>query len=192
MPPTNCQRTSGCSSVSLSIGRSMRVTRPAASSAARCVWKSSAGPLILPDTPRWPGWSSMALLLVLLPRLDDRLGVAEAIDAARNAAIDRDLDQHRADFIRRHAVVERAADVGLELLHPAKRGNHAEVEDRALARWQRVVAPGLAPAILRDDTLEVAIEVVGVRHRLIDVFIAGDLAAHLHADVVGFLVHENP
>src|SRR4029079_4913267 len=131
------------------------------------------------------------LLLVLLPRLDDRLGVAEAIDAARDAAIDRDLDQHCADFVRRHAVVERAADVGLELLHPAKRGNHAEVEDRAFARRQRVVAPGLAPAILRDDTLEVAIEVVDVRHRLVDVFIAGDLAAHLHACVVGFLVHAN-
>ena len=107
-----------------------------------------------------------------------------------NAAIDRDLDQHRADFVRRHAVVERAAHVGLEFLHAAERGDHAEVEDRALARRQRVVAPGLAPAILRDDALEVAVEVVDVRHRLVDVFVAGDLAAHLHADVVGFLVHD--
>jgi hypothetical protein len=48
MPPTNCQRTSGCNSVSLSIVRSIRVTSPAASSAARCCWKSSAGPLVLP------------------------------------------------------------------------------------------------------------------------------------------------
>ena len=52
MPPTNCQRTSGCSSVSLSIGRSMRVTSPAASSAARCCWKSSAGPLVLAEPLR--------------------------------------------------------------------------------------------------------------------------------------------
>src|SRR3954470_19313318 len=132
----------------------------------------------------------MALLLVFLPRLDDRLGVAEAVDATWDAAIDRDLDQHRADLVWRHAVVQRAADMGLELFHPAERGDHAEVEDRALARRQRVVAPGLAPAILRDDALEVAVEVVDVRHRLVDVFVAGDLAAHLHADVVGFLIHE--
>src|SRR3954471_11918263 len=95
------------------------------------------------------------LLVVLLPRLDDRLGVAEAIDAARDAAIDRDLDQHGADFVRRHAVVQRAAHVGLELLHAAERGDHAEIEDRALAWRQGVVAPGLAPAVLRDDALEV-------------------------------------
>src|SRR5258708_5825342 len=43
MPPRNCQRTSGCSSVSLSIGRSMRTRRPRASRSARCVWKSPAG-----------------------------------------------------------------------------------------------------------------------------------------------------
>ena len=54
-PPTNCQRTSGCSSVSLSIGRSMRVTSPAASSAARCCWKSSAGPLVFAGAPRLSG-----------------------------------------------------------------------------------------------------------------------------------------
>src|SRR3954466_3616375 len=101
MPPTNCQRPSGCSSVSLSIGRSIRVTSPAASSAARCCWKSSAGPLVLPAAPRLSVWSSIRLLLVLLPGLDDRLGVAEAIDPTRDAAIDRDLGQHRADFVWR-------------------------------------------------------------------------------------------
>src|SRR4029078_2825923 len=99
------------------------------------------------------------LLLVLLPRLDDRLGVTAAIDAAGNAAIDRDLDQHLADLVRGHAVVERAAHVSLEFLHAAERCDHAEVEDRALARRQRIVAPGLAPAILRHDALEVAVEV---------------------------------
>src|SRR5262249_32917082 len=42
-PPWNCQRTSGCSSVFLSIGRSTRTTRPCASSRARCCWKSRGG-----------------------------------------------------------------------------------------------------------------------------------------------------
>ena len=73
-------------------------------------------------------------------------------------------------------------------IRPSAR-DHAEVEDRALARRQRVVAPGFAPAVLRDDALEIAVEVVDVRHRLVDIFVARDLAAHLHAGVVGFLVH---
>src|SRR5262249_5292450 len=42
-PPWNCQRTSGCNSVFLSIGRSMRTSRPCASSSARCSWKSFGG-----------------------------------------------------------------------------------------------------------------------------------------------------
>ncbi len=45
-PPWNCQRTSGCSSVSLLIARSMRRSRPCASSRARCSWKSSGGPAV--------------------------------------------------------------------------------------------------------------------------------------------------
>src|SRR5262249_33338610 len=60
-PPWNCQRTSGCNSESLSIGRSTRTSRPSASSAARCVWKSSAGPAEAdPTAPTRAGWSSMA------------------------------------------------------------------------------------------------------------------------------------
>ena len=130
--------------------------------------------------------------LLLLVRVDDRLRGAEAVHADGDAAIDGDLRQHGADLVRRHAVVERAAGVGLELFHLAQRRDHAEVEDRALARGERVVAPRLAPAVLRDDALEVAVEVGEVRHRLVDIFIARDLAAHLHAGVVNLLIHGRP
>src|SRR5205085_5782555 len=40
MPPRNCQRTSGCISVSLLIARSTRIRRPASSSASRCSCRS--------------------------------------------------------------------------------------------------------------------------------------------------------
>src|SRR6185503_11639760 len=191
--PWNCQRTRGCNSASLSIGRSMRTTSPSASSAARCCWKSSAGPAELPAGRRLSGWSSIGgsrrlLRVVLLPLGDDRTGVAEAVHADRDAAVDRDLREHGADFVRRHAVVERAPHVGLELLHAAERSDHAEIEDRALARRQCVVAPGLAPAILRDDALEVAVEVVRAGHGLVDIAVARHFAAHFHPDVVDFLV----
>src|SRR5438270_10128841 len=41
MPPRNCQRTSGCISVSLFIGRVTRMSSPAASSALRCACRSA-------------------------------------------------------------------------------------------------------------------------------------------------------
>src|SRR5947208_3531206 len=40
MPPRNCQRTRGCISVSLSIGRSTVTSSPARSRATRCSWRS--------------------------------------------------------------------------------------------------------------------------------------------------------
>src|SRR5580700_10237491 len=68
-PPTNCQRTSGCSSVSLLIGVSMRVTRPAASRSARWSWKSSRGPCRVVRARRASSaWSSIAMSLTLMPR----------------------------------------------------------------------------------------------------------------------------
>src|SRR3954468_17650845 len=41
MPPRNCQRTSGCISVSLLIDRSTRTSKPAASSVFRCSCRSA-------------------------------------------------------------------------------------------------------------------------------------------------------
>src|SRR5229473_6281998 len=43
MPPRNCQRTSGCISVSLLIARSTRMRSPAASSFFRCSCRSAYG-----------------------------------------------------------------------------------------------------------------------------------------------------
>src|SRR5207244_10107149 len=88
------------------------------------------------------------------------------------------------------AVAQRAAHMGLEFLHLAERGDHAEVEDRALTRGQRFVAPRLAPAILRDDALEVAIEVVGAGERAVDIVLAQYLAPLGKPTVVRCLVHD--
>src|SRR5712691_3915036 len=130
-----------------------------------------------PETSRLPGLAQ------------NRFRDAEAIDPDRNTAIYRDLGEHRANLVGAQPVAERAADVGLELLHLAERGDHSEVEDRALARGQRLVAPGFAPAILGDDALKIAVEVVGALERAVDVLLAEHLAAHGEAAVVGVLVH---
>src|SRR6476660_2106574 len=115
----------------------------------------------------------------LLGLTQNCLRQAEAVHPDRDTAIDRDLSEYGADFVRSKAVANRPANVGLEFLHFAERGDHAEIEDRALARGQRVVAPGLSPAILGDDALEIAIEVVGALERAINILFAEHLAAHV-------------
>src|SRR5262249_47589984 len=118
-----------------------------------------------------------------------RLGHAKAVHADRDPTVDRDLGQHRTDLIGREAVAQRAANVGLEFLHFPERGDHAEIEDGALARAQRVVAPGFTPAILGDEALEIAVEVVGALERAIDIVLAEHLAAHAETAVIGVLIH---
>src|SRR5262249_34253458 len=120
---------------------------------------------------------------------EHRLGQAEAIHPHRDAAIDRDLGEHGANLVRREPVAQGAPHVGLEFLHLAERGNHAEVEYRALARRERVVAPGLAPAILGDDALEIAVEIIGALERAIDILGAEHLATHDKPAVIDVLVH---
>src|SRR5271166_1819506 len=56
-------------------------------------------------------------------------GDAEAIDADRYAAVDRDLREHRADLVGGQSVAQRAANMGCELLHLPQRRNHAEIEN---------------------------------------------------------------
>src|SRR6202044_736175 len=132
------------------------------------------------------------LLLVLLVLGDDRPRDAEAIDAGRGAAIDRDLRQRGADFVRGEPIGERAAHVGGELFHLAERADHAEIEQRALARFERLVAPGLAPAIFGEQPLKIAVEVVDVLQRAVDVSVAQNLFTFGKAEIVAFLVHGIP
>ena len=75
----------------------------------------------------------------VLHRLCEHLfGAAERDHRRRHAAVDRDLQEHFLDLFLGQAVVERAADVELELVLLAERAQHAEVEDRAhLARQAR-------------------------------------------------------
>ena len=63
---------------------------------------------------------------------------------------------------------------------------------RALAGFQRLVTPGLAPAIFGEQPLKIAIEIVDVVERAVDVGVAQNLFALGKADIVAFLVHGVP
>ena len=62
--------------------------------------------------------------------------------------------------------------MGGEFFHLAERRDHAEIENGTLARLQCFVAPGLAPAVFRQYSLKVAIEIVDVLQRPIDISFA--------------------
>src|SRR5262245_14772748 len=79
--------------------------------------------------------------------------------------------------------------MALELLHLAQRRDHTEVEDRALARAQGVVAPGLAPAILGQDALKIAVEIVNVVERAVNILVAQHPAPLGQPAVVHCLIH---
>src|SRR5262245_1071403 len=121
--------------------------------------------------------------------VDDLAGGPEAIHPDREPAIGGDLREHGADLVGGEPVAQRPAGVALELLHFPTRRDPPEIEDRALARAERRVAPDLAPAVLREDALEVAVEVVEAVERTIHIGVAQHLAAHGHALVVSLLVH---
>jgi hypothetical protein len=79
--------------------------------------------------------------------------------------------------------------VQLELVHLAERGDHAEIEYAALAARQRLVRPAEAPAVFAHDFLERLVEVVGVLHRAVDVFVAQHFAPHGESGIHQLLVH---
>ena len=75
-----------------------------------------------------------------------------------DAGVDRDLRQRLAQLVDRDPVAQRAAAVGLELRGAVERRQQAEVLEAALLVAQRRPRPDLAPAVLRDHALEVAVE----------------------------------
>src|SRR4029079_9707296 len=93
-------------------------------------------------------------------RGENLLGDPVTVHCRREPAIDRDLPQDGCKFIRREPIAEGPAEMGLEFMHPAKAGDHAEVEDAALARLESIVTPNRAPTIGREQFLKLPIEIV--------------------------------
>src|SRR5262249_33178582 len=110
----------------------------------------------------------------------------------RDATVDGDLREHRADLVGRKPVAKRPTNVRLEFLHFAERSNHSEIEDRALARGQGIVAPSLSPPVLRDDPLEIAVEVVAALEQAVYVGLAESLGAQGESAVNVALVYVVP
>src|ERR1700704_4061582 len=121
------------------------------------------------ETPRA---GRRALLLVDLR--EDLARDAERVPPRRHTAIDRDGHEDLADLVARDAVLERAADVHLELVRSIERADHRQVEHAACLLRKPLAAPDRAPAVLRHELRKRAIEVVGRVDRFLDELRAED------------------
>jgi hypothetical protein len=80
--------------------------------------------------------------------------------------------------------------VKLEFRRTVQRRNHAQIVQAALLVGEHRSGPHLAPAVFGDQTLKVAIEIVGVGRCFVDLRVAEHLPANRHPFVVSLLVHE--
>ena len=106
-------------------------------------------------------------------------GDAEAVDRGGDAGVDADLQEDLADLLARHAVVERAPDVGAQFLRPVEHGDHRQVQHAAGLERQPVATPHRTPAVLGDQILKRFVEFVRIGRRRVDV----RLAEHGRADL---------
>src|ERR1700734_205858 len=125
----------------------------------------------------------------LLALVENGFCCLKAVGADRNPAIDSDLDEDRAQFLRGKTVYLCPADMVGKLAHLAKRGDHTESENAALAGRQRPFAPYLAPAVFGHQPLKFAVEVIDVCKRAVHIGIAQHLSALGEPAVVENLIH---
>src|SRR5450631_2472093 len=73
---------------------------------------------------------------------------AHAVDTGRHAAIHGHLQQHFANLLARHPVIERRLDVQFQLMRSIQRADHRDVDETAIAQRQAWPCPYMAPAVL--------------------------------------------
>src|ERR1700722_8309845 len=133
---------------------------------------------------------TMGLRLLRLIELGKRLARdAHPVDAGRHAAVDGDLQQHLANLLAGHTVVERRLDVQFQLMRAIQRADHRDVDETAIAQCEPGPRPHMTPAVLGREFLHRHAEFVGARHRAFHILGAQYLLAQLHPLVEFILTH---
>src|SRR5919197_721113 len=115
----------------------------------------------------------------LFPGLENLFCAAEGHHRGRYPAVDRRLEQHLLDLVLAEPVVQRPAQVQLELVLLAERGQHAEVQHRAHLARETGPVPDVVPALRVEQIGELAIELIHPGHRLLYPLAAEHLGSRL-------------
>src|SRR5208282_631187 len=78
---------------------------------------------------------------------DDGIGAPKTLGRDRNAGVNSGLQENFRNLLRRHAVVQRTANVHLELMPSGQRRQHADVEYAAGLARQTLAQPHISPAL---------------------------------------------
>src|SRR5271154_2792649 len=95
-----------------------------------------------------------SLPLLRLIELGKRLARdAHAVDAGGHAAIYRHLQQHLANLLASHPIVERRLDMQLQLMRTIQRADHRDIDETAFAQLEPRPCPHISPAVLGREFL---------------------------------------
>src|ERR687893_2605794 len=130
----------------------------------------------------------MPRTLCLTPPLDHPSGDGEGGVGSRDAAVDRTVQENLFYLVFGEAVSQGTLDVRGELLVVAAGHEGREGYAAAGLAVEAGSGPDLAPRVARDEVLEVRGEGGGLLDRRVHVHVAEDLAADLHALVVGLVL----
>src|SRR5262249_8738310 len=117
------------------------------------------------------------------------LRYAMTVNSGREPAINGHLPKDSGKLVWRKPIAQSPPEMRLKLVHSPEAGDHSKVENAAIPRLERVVAPHRTPTIGGQQFLKLAVEVIGIRDRAIDIFVPEHPAAHRHPPVVQCLVH---
>src|SRR4030095_10970713 len=99
--------------------------------------------------------------------LEDCPSGSEAVDAGGHATIDGDLEENLLDLVFRDAVGQCAPNMQLDLMRPVESGKHGKVQHAARFAIQPRASPDFAPAVLGNQFLQRAAEIVGGLDRVV-------------------------
>src|SRR6266702_5296323 len=120
---------------------------------------------------------------------EDFLRDAEAVHGRRDAAVDRDLQEHFFDIVFRQAICQRASNMRPDLVRTIERGKHGQVTQTSGLSIQTRAAPDLAPTVLGEQFLQRPVEIIGRRECIVYEVGSEDVAPYAESLFKHFFVH---
>src|SRR5690606_7719665 len=119
-------------------------------------------------------------------------GIAEPVNAERDASVDHRVEQELADLERRDAVRERPFDMYPKLMGASHCAQRGERDHAALAARAPVAGPRLAEAVAADDVLHRREEAIRLLELPVSDFLAEDFAPNFDAGACCIVAQVEP
>src|SRR4051794_35003089 len=145
------------------------------------------------QTPETIGYSSCLQdnhfqTLCVVELGEDLTSSAKAVDRGRHTRVDGDLQEDLPDLVTGDAVGQRGLDVRAQFMWPVEYRCHGQIQHAARLAAQAVAPPHRTPAVLGDEILQGAGEVIGFGDRFVYVILTENFGTDFAAPLIGFAV----